>query len=137
MKPVKALLLFTSFIFLFTSCNDDDDDFKFEAQSLKQTQWVGILEETYNGRDSKLSDVGIIFYTEVEGEYDVKSKNAAEPVTSRFKYSIEGKILSIPGGITLGGQWLLIESNNNKLVLEQSTGGIDAYKGILTLTRKH
>lgn len=67
----------------------------------------------------------------------MKNKNAAEPVTSRFKYSIEGKILSIPGGITLGGQWLLIESNNNKLVLEQSTGGIDAYKGILTLTRKH
>lgn len=136
MKIIKVLLLVLLSI-LYISCSDNDDDFQFDSESLRQTSWQGTLSESYNGGETiKKSDVGFIFYTASEGQYDIKYKDA-DPARTQFSYSIEGKMLLIKPNIELKGYWLLIEKNKDKLVLEQSSGGEYSYKATLTLNRKH
>ncbi|MDR1501574.1 MAG: hypothetical protein LBT43_03865 [Prevotella sp.] len=136
MKRFRTLLFPLLSIILF-SCSDDNDNFKFSPESLRQTSWQGTLTESYNGGETiKKSDIGFIFYTTSEGQYDIKYKDA-EPERTQFSYSIDDKMLLIEPNIELKGYWLLIEKNKDQLILEQSSGGEYSYKATLTLDRKH
>ncbi|MBK5720178.1 hypothetical protein JGH11_04765 [Dysgonomonas sp. Marseille-P4677] len=133
MQALRILFLFTMCISFF---NCSDDDFKFSTESLIQTKWKGDLKEYHKGENIRNSTVGIIFYNEQEGEYDVKAENASNPTNTEFSYSIEEKVLIImPSGITLGGRWIISHSEKNKMTLERGTGSDDGYNGIMTLTK--
>lgn len=95
----------------------------------------GTLDRSYISYGEKVStthDVGLIFYSESDGKSNVDTDE------SNFQYSIDERMLIITNGDSfLNGHWLLIGAEKDKLVLENGTGGENAYKGLLTLTRKN
>ena len=139
MKTIKALFFLSLSILLF-SCGDDvNEDFNFDAESLKQTSWGGAMVESYiGGKSIRKSEVGIIFYTAETGQYDIKGQEDTylREITS-FEYFVDGKMFFIKGEESLSGYWLLIEKSKNRIVLEQSSGGDYSYKATLVLTRTH
>ena len=63
----------------------------FNAESLKQTQWKGVLEESFIADGQKVSqsyNVGILFYSEKNG------KSSVDTYESSFDYSIDNKLLT-------------------------------------------
>lgn len=138
MKTIKTLL-FLSLSILLLSCGDDgNDDLNLDVESLKQTSWGGSMVQSYIGGESiRKSEVGIIFYTTENGQYDIKGEGNIDPEITRFEYSVDDKMLFIKGNGSLKGYWLLIEKSKNRIVLEQSSGGDYSYKATLTLARAH
>lgn len=55
------IILFFSLI-SFGGCSNDDDDFEFGTSTLKQTQWIGNLTESDNGKTNN-ANIGIVFYS--------------------------------------------------------------------------
>ncbi len=149
MKTIKALLLLSLSILLF-SCGDDDNkySFNFNADFLNQTQWSGTLIESYVRSDGIKTvhnlDAGFIFYTTEKGRYEASQEGNPVHDTDDFKYSVEGKMLIIKRtdanvSINFEGYWLLtnVDTKKETIELENGTGGKDSYKRVLTLTRKH
>ena len=140
MKAIQAVLIVLLSLHLF-SCSDDKDDSRFSETSLKQTQWTGTLYKSYTSYGESYNytyKVGVIFYTETEGKTTLTPETSPEKYyESDFKYSIKEKMLNITNGGDLEGYWLLIESDQGKMILEQGTGGENANKKILTLSRVH
>lgn len=135
-KNLCGILLLFLCTISFISCSDDEESsLEFNEAFLKQTQWTGTLDRSYIWYGEKVStthDVGFIFYTESEGKSNVDTDE------SNFQYSIDERMLIIINGDSyLNGHWLLTGAEKDKLVLENSTGGEDAYKAVLTLTRKN
>jgi len=142
MKTIKTLLLLSLSILLFSCGDDDNKDFNFNTDLLNQTQWSGILVESYvsSGEIKTVNkiDIGFIFYTTEKGRYEAKTGG------DDFKYSVEGKMLIIKpadGSVSteLEGYWLLtnVDAKRETIELELGTGLGDSYKRVLTLTRKH
>ncbi len=141
MKVIQAILI-VSLSLLFFNCGDDDkNSLNFSAVALKQTQWTGTLYQSYisHGESyNNIYNIGVIFYSETEGKTTVTPQTTPEnSYDSNFKFSINEKLLSITNGGDIEGQWLLIESNHNKIILEQGTGGKNASKKVLTLNRAY
>ena len=142
MKVVQTLLFFSLSLLLF-SCDDEEnrEDFAFNAITLQQTQWIGTLDESYIASlDEPVSstiETGIFFISKGEGKYSLKWENIDQPIEDIFEYTIDGKILTIKNGTKLNGNWLLLQFDKHKMVLEKGTGGDKAYKGVLTLTKRH
>ncbi|MCD7971862.1 MAG: hypothetical protein LUG18_04230 [Candidatus Azobacteroides sp.] len=137
MKTCNMLVLILFPYIFFMSCSDDDKDPALAFDSLAQTSWHGIMIESYNGGEIiKNSDIGMIFYTEERGQYDIKGEGDPEPERESFTYIIEDKILRIRN-VLLTGYWLLIGRDKETMILEQSIGGEYSYKATLTLTRTH
>lgn len=137
MRIIQAILVFAISILIF-SCNESESDngkISFNAESLKQTQWKGVLEESFIADGQKVSqsyNVGILFYSEKNG------KSSVGTYESSFDYSIDNKLLTITNGDSdMNGKWLLLQFDDSKMTLEKGTGGQEAYKGILTLTRSY
>ncbi len=137
-SAIISLLCFLSICLLFSSCENNKEILDLNAESLKQTSWSGQLIESYNeGENVHYSDVGFIFYTTETGQFDLKYETDLEPSITKFDYHVDGKLLFIKKNITLGGYWLLLEKSNNRMILEQSSGGKYSYKATLVLERRH
>lgn len=122
MQTLRILFLFTICISFF---NCSDDDFKFNVESLSQTKWKGDLKEYHKGENIRNSTVGIIFYNEQEGEYDVKAENATSPTNTEFNYSIEEKNIMKKFTLLLGYLLFFVSS-----ILGQSVEPIELAKKI-------
>ena len=116
------------------SCDDDDDKFTFTGAALKQTQWTGTYFRSYIAAGQPATgtyDIGIIFYTDSTGLSSIDRDEYG------FNYSIDDKMLLVTNGDSyLNGYWLLRQADENSMSLEQGTGGENAFKATLTLTRK-
>ena len=141
MKPTN-ILFFLLLCVLLSGCKDndiEDTDRTLDAESLKQTSWSGTMIDSYNRGDKIVkSDIGIIFYTNKNGKYDIITETDSGDINSYiddFEYFVDGMMLFIKGNIYLKGYWLVIEKSKNKMVLEQSTGV--GYKATLVLNRSH
>ncbi|MEG1866911.1 MAG: hypothetical protein RR331_08585 [Bacteroides sp.] len=137
MRIIQVILVFAISIFII-SCNENEIDngkISFNAEFLKQTQWKGVLEESFIADGQKVSqsyNVGILFYSEKKG------KSSVDTYESSFDYSIDNKLLTITNGDSdMNGKWLVLQFDGTKMTLEEGTGGQEAYKGILTLTRSY
>ena len=137
-KSTISLMCFLSTCFWLLSCENNSEILDLNAESLKQTSWSGQLTESYNGGENVLySEVGFIFYTTETGQFDLKYETDLEPSITKFDYHVDGKLLFIKKNIILGGYWLLLEKSNNRMILEQSSGGKYSYKATLVLERTH
>lgn len=126
------LLLFSSFL---TCCsNDDTEDFRFDAESLKQTTWEGTKLLTEGDQVISTANVVIQFYTINSGQCIIKQEEEEQQQAEvwDFKYSIEDKLMEIENG-ALWGTWFLLEMEKDKLVLEKR----GSYIVTLTLYKKY
>lgn len=97
------IILFFSLI-SFGGCSNDDDDFEFGTSTLKQTQWIGNLTESDNGKTNN-ANIGIVFYSVSDGKYSIKWDYDTETEESIFNYSVDGNFLIIEGWIDIQGSW--------------------------------
>lgn len=142
MKTKNILgIIFIFSLISFYGCSNDDDNLEFSASLLKQTQWVGTLNESYIGamgtHISATANTGFFFESEDHGRYSIKWENLSQVTESPFEYSIDDKLLIISDGNYLNGSWLITKFDTDKLVLEKGTNGEGAYKCILTLERDY
>ncbi|MCD7923558.1 MAG: hypothetical protein LUI85_02225 [Bacteroides sp.] len=135
MKIIQAILICSLALILFSCDNDDNTEkLSFNVESLKQTRWAGTFEDFFmegSKPTSRSFEAGIIFVSKDSG--DCSLDTAVEP----FKYTVNGKVLSIQSNSLFKGNWLLVNQSQDRMVLEKGTGGEGAYKAILTLTRTH
>ena len=138
MRKLNLILLVFAICIFIVSCNESESEngkISFSAESLKQTQWKGILEESFIADGQKVSqsyNVGILFYSEKNG------RSSVDTYESSFDYSIDNKILTITNGDSdMNGKWLLLQFDDSKMTLEKGTGGQEAYKGVLILTKSY
>lgn len=134
-KTMMGIIILFFSLISFGGCSNDDDDFEFGTSTLKQTQWIGNLTESDNGKTNN-ANIGIVFYSVSDGKYSIKWDYNTETEESIFNYSIDGNFLIIEGWIDIQGSWLLIQSDKDTMILEKGTGATDAYKATLTLKRK-
>lgn len=97
------IILFFSLI-SFGGCSNDDDNFEFGTSTLKQTQWIGNLTESDNGKTNN-ANIGIVFYSVSDGKYSIKWDYDTETEESIFNYSVDGNFLIIEGWIDIQGSW--------------------------------
>lgn len=126
----SAVLLIATMFLSFNACGDDNNDFKFDPNSLKQTLWEGTIVVTDNGEIIREMKIDMQFFTVNTGHYTLKEGAQIEDYD--FKYTIDGKLMVIDGGV-LSSNRILIELNENKMVLQ----GIGSYKSIITLNRQN
>lgn len=135
MKIIQVILICSLSLILFSCDNDDNTEkLSFNVESLKQTRWAGTFEDFFmegSKPASRSFEAGVIFVSEDSG--DCSLDTAVEP----FKYTVNGKVLSIQSNSLFKGNWLLVNQSQDRMVLEKGTGGEGAYKAILTLTRTH
>lgn len=143
MKIIETLSII-SLSLIFYNCKDDNqDNFNFTPEFLNQTQWKGVLTESFVLEDQPyewIYNVGFFFETTNRCRYSLKLESAERASKDVFGYSVQGKILEVNksgSGRTLDGSWILIQHDQNRLILEKGTGGDGAHKGRLTLTRVH
>ncbi len=128
MKTIITLFVFM-FSAILSSCSDSDD-FNFTGKSLKQTSWEGTELVTDGNEIIREISVIIRFITDNNGEYILKEDGTSE--VYNFKYSIEGKIMTIEDG-PLFSKRTLLEYSKNKIILETES----SYTSTLTIYRKY
>ena len=114
--------LFRTFVILFlaivsTSCSNDNDDFRFDSESLKQT--------------IRTINVEMQFFDTQNGQYILREDGFGAEVY-KFNYSIEGKIMNIEDG-PLFSKRTMLEFAKDRMVLE----ALSSYKSTLTLNRRY
>lgn len=130
MKTIK-LLFGVIFCILLVSCSDDDD-FRFNKESLKQTVWEGRFIETNEDEVAiETKNVVFQFYTTEKGQYII-NKEGYETVMWDFNYVIDERMINITNGSLLGN-YTLLEFSQNKMILVI----LGTHKGTLTLNRKY
>lgn len=134
---MKKYLMAICLSLLLFSCGDDEgDQFKFDQNSLQQTSWRGVITNTLPEHTKKQGSIGILFATDKRGSYEYKYADDPEARHEDFQYEINGKLLIISNSIDgispdLKGDWMLIESGKDRLVL---TRGIEnEYNRSITL----
>lgn len=127
MKIFRVLFLLVISLFL-VNCSDEKDEFRFDAQSLRQTTWEGTNLVTDGNQVVRTIGVIIQFFTIDTGQYVLKEDGSTE--VYNFKYSIDGKIIDIEDG-PLWGKRTLIKFNKNTMVLE----AFSSYKSTITLSK--
>lgn len=126
------IILFLALSFLMGACNDNkEDELPLVIDTLKQTQWSGTLY-----RDGKIFEVGLVFYTDTEGQYSLKYLEPT-PYEKPFIYLVDGKLLVLDtGDPDMTGNWLLAKRTKKTMTLELGTGGKGAKYAKLSLTKK-
>lgn len=132
MKTIK-LLFFVILSVVLISCSDDDDNhFRFNEESLKQTVWEGTFIET-NDDEVAIETKKIVFqfYTTEKGQYII-NEEGHETVMWDFNYFIDDKIIKISNGSLLGN-YTLLEFSKDKMILVI----LGTHKGTLSLNKKY
>jgi hypothetical protein len=131
MRTIK-LLFFVILSIVLISCSDDDDDFRFNKESLKQTIWEGKFIETNDDEVAiETKNVMFQFYTTEKGQYII-NEGGHEAVMWDFNYLIDDKMINIDNGSLLGNYTLLEFSKDKMTLVIPGT-----HKGTLTLNRKY
>ena len=125
--------LFRTFVILFlaiasTSCSNNND-FRFDSESLKQTTWEGVNLVTDGDKILRTINIEMQFFDTQNGQYILREDGFGTEVYE-FNYSIEGKIMNIEDG-PLFSKRTILEFSKNKMVLE----ALNSYKSTLTLNR--
>ena len=128
--------LFKTLVILFlaivsTSCSNDNDDFRFDSESLKQTTWEGVNLVTDGDKIIRTINVEMQFFDTQNGQYILREDGFGTEVYE-FNYSIEGKIMNIEDG-PLFSKRTILEFSKDKMVLE----ALNSYKSTLTLNRRY
>lgn len=135
MKTIKTLLFLSLSILLF-SCSDDDD--KLDLASLKQSVWKGTLIVGSDSEITRKGSVGLAFYTEDKGYYDLIYEDQTNyTYDENFEYYVNGKLLQIKYGTMISGSWLLVSKNKDTMVLENGTSGNPRLKTTMILKREY
>lgn len=129
-----SFILFVVLI-IFSGCNDEEDD-SFSKNTLYQTQWNGVLQFNEN-ESSKECSMTISFETLSTGRYisvDL-SEDSEYSKQTNLEYSIDGKIITIYGGVhnILLGDWWIEKSSKNSIILKREPNS--NYESVLTLNR--
>ncbi|WP_370862145.1 hypothetical protein [Parabacteroides faecis] len=127
--------LFRTFVILFlaiasTSCSNNND-FRFDSESLKQTTWEGVNLVTDGDKILRTINIEMQFFDTQNGQYILREDGFGTEVYE-FNYSIEGKIMNIEDG-PLFSKRTILEFSKNKMVLE----ALNSYKSTLTLNRRY
>ena len=127
--------LFRTFVILFlaiasTSCSNNND-FRFDSESLKQTTWEGVNLVTDGDKIIRTINVEMQFFDTQNGQYILREDGFGTEVYE-FNYSIEGKIMNIEDG-PLFSKRTILEFSKDKMVLE----ALNSYKSTLTLNRRY
>ena len=131
MKNLFRTFVVLLFTIVSTSCSDDNNDFRFDSESLKQTTWSGVELVTDGGKVIRTINVEMQFFTAQHGQYILKEDDT-ETEVYKFNYSIDGKIMNIEDG-PLFSKRTLLQFSNDKIVLE----ALNSYKSTLSLTRRY
>lgn len=129
-----SFILFVVLI-IFSGCNDEEDD-SFSKNTLYQTQWNGVLQFNEN-ESSKECSMTISFETLSTGRYisvDL-SEDSEYSKQTNLEYSIDGKIITIYGGVhnILLGDWWIEKSSKDSIILKREPNS--NYESVLTLNR--
>lgn len=129
-----SFILFVVLI-IFSGCNDEEDD-SFSKNTLYQTQWNGVLQFDEN-ESSKECSMTISFETLSTGRYisvDL-SEDSEYSKQTNLEYSIDGKIITIYGGVhnILLGDWWIEKSSKDSIILKREPNS--NYESVLTLNR--
>lgn len=127
--------LFRTFVILFlaiasTSCSNNND-FRFDSESLKQTTWEGVNLVTDGDKILRTINIEMQFFDTLNGQYILREDGFGTEVYE-FNYSIEGKIMNIEDG-PLFSKRTILEFSKDKMVLE----ALNSYKSTLTLNRRY
>ena len=127
--------LFRTFVILFlaiasTSCSNNND-FRFDSESLKQTTWEGVNLVTDGDKILRTINIEMQFFDTQNGQYILREDGFGTEVYE-FNYSIEGKIMNIEDGPIFSKRTIL-EFSKDKMVLE----ALNSYKSTLTLNRRY
>ena len=127
--------LFRTFVILFlaiasTSCSNNND-FRFDSESLKQTTWEGVNLVTDGDKILRTINIEMQFFDTQNGQYILREDGFGTEVYE-FNYSIEGKIMNIEDG-PLFSKRTIVEFSKAKMVLE----ALNSYKSTLTLNRRY
>ncbi|GGJ81646.1 hypothetical protein H8788_22060 [Parabacteroides faecis] len=127
--------LFRTFVILFlaiasTSCSNNND-FRFDSESLKQTTWEGVNLVTDGDKILRTINIEMQFFDTQNGQYILREDGFGTEVYE-FNYSIEGKIMNIEDG-PLFSKRTILEFSKDKMVLE----ALNSYKSTLTLNRRY
>lgn len=127
--------LFRTFVILFlaiasTSCSNNND-FRFDSESLKQTTWEGVNLVTDGDKILRTINIEMQFFDTQNGQYILREDGFGTEVYE-FNYSIEGKIMNIEDG-PLFSKRTILEFSKDKMVLE----ALSSYKSTLTLNRRY
>ena len=127
--------LFRTFVILFlaiasTSCSNNND-FRFDSESLKQTTWEGVNLVTDGDKILRTINIEMQFFDTQNGQYILREDGFGTEVYE-FNYSIEGKIKNIEDG-PLFSKRTILEFSKDKMVLE----ALNSYKSTLTLNRRY
>lgn len=127
--------LFRTFVILFlaiasTSCSNNND-FRFDSESLKQTTWEGVNLVTDGDKILRTINIEMQFFNTQNGQYILREDGFGTEVYE-FNYSIEGKIMNIEDG-PLFSKRTILEFSKDKMVLE----ALNSYKSTLTLNRRY
>ena len=114
-----------------TSCSNDNDDFRFDSESLKQTTWEGVNLVTDGDKTIRTINVEMQFFDTQNGQYILREDGFGAEVY-KFNYSIEGKIMNIEDG-PLFSKRTMLEFAKDRMVLE----ALSSYKSTLTLNRRY
>lgn len=118
MKTLKFLLFILLATALVGCGNDDDDNWDFNQDSLKQTIWEGTYENRdYNENENVKGTDNVIleFYTTTNGQTIIINQGQAREILL-FTYSIDGKIVDFKNGFPYG-KYTVLEFRNDKMVL--------------------
>lgn len=133
MKQLSFILFVV--LIIFSGCNDEEDD-SFSKNTLYQTQWNGVLQFNEN-ESSKECSMTISFETLSTGRYisvDL-SEDSEYSKQTNLEYSIDGKIITIYGGVhnILLGDWWIEKSSKDSIILKREPNS--NYESVLTLNR--
>ena len=113
-----------------TSCSNNND-FRFDSESLKQTTWEGVNLVTDGDKILRTINIEMQFFDTQNGQYILREDGFGTEVYE-FNYSIEGKIMNIEDG-PLFSKRTILEFSKDKMVLE----ALNSYKSTLTLNRRY
>lgn len=109
-------------------CSKDDVDVSLSPNELSQTIWDGSTTSYDSANNPGVTTSFILeFISNTEGKCVLQDLNEIQ----RFQYSVKESIISFNGSYAVSGDWYLIESSKDQLILQSYRPA----KMIMTLSR--
>lgn len=138
MKTIKILLLL-SLSLIISSCSDDKKD-NHELDSLTATSWEGEFIQEKDGEITRKGSIGIEFTTDNQGIFSlIYEDDSSLDYGTSFAYIVNPNLLVIHTGAgyasVLYGNWLVVSSKKNSMVLQKGLSNEGAQKDIMILKK--
>lgn len=127
MKNITYLILTIVATFII-GCSDNIENNIITSQQLSQTIWDGSTTSYDSANNPGVTTSFILeFISNTEGKCVLQDLNEIQ----RFQYSVKESIISFNGSYAVSGDWYLIESSKDQLILQSYRPA----KMIMTLSR--